>query len=437
MSHRDIFAIALPASFAFITEPLVGIVDIAVIGRLGDAGLLGGLELGTVTFGLVFSMVSFLRTGTAGLTAQSVGAREQERVLVHLLRAGVISLALGAVLVLLGPLVQQAGVILFAPPGPGVREPFLTYVQVRMWSAPFVLLNFTFLGWFYGRGEARVGMGLQIGLNILNIVFSVWFVHGLGWGVAGVAFGTVLAQAIIAAVSVFLVLSHTRGLARLLEAFDLQRLADPAALWRLFNLSRDLMIRSLALMSAFAFFTAQMSRSGEIVLASSAVLLNFMMVTAFFLDGQAQAAQFYCGKAVGANYRPAFVQGWHLASFWGLVIGFSLFVFWMLAGPLAIDLLTTNEQVRLTAREYLFVSALIAFTGVLAFVMDGVMAGATMNTIIRNGMLVSFAIYLAAAYLLENWLGLTGLWLALHVFFVARGVIFWFAVKVRLRVLFP
>ena len=434
--HRDIWAIALPASLAFITQPLVGIVDIAVIGRLGDAGLLGGLELGALTFDFVFSMVFFLRLGTAGLVAQSVGARDPSLGLVHLLRAALIGVGLGLVLLALNNPIQNLGILIFAPPGPGVGEPFLAYLQVRMLSAPFVLLNFAFLGWFYGQGAAKTGMFLQIGVNILNIGLSIFFVYGLNLGVAGVAAGSVIAEIIIALLTIPLVLHRTGGLGALKKAVSMEQLLDTRALWRLFALSRDLMIRSAALMGSFAFFSAQMSRSGEIALASSAVLLNFSMVTAYFLDGQAQAAEFYCGKAIGANYRPAFERAWYLAALWGLVIGFGLFVVWLLGGPALIDLLTTNIKVRAAAREYLFVAALIAFSGVIPFVMDGVMTGATLNTIIRNGMVASFVIYIASAYGLQNLAGLMGLWIALHIFFISRGVIFWIAVRAKTASLF-
>ena len=436
VSHGDIFRIALPASIAFITEPLVGIVDITVIGRLGDAGLLGGLELGAVTFSLVFSMAFFLRLGTAGLTAQSVGAQRGNDIIAHLLRASMLGIGLGLLLLVSSPLVQMLGLLLFAPPSMGVETAFLQYLQIRMWSAPFVLLNFVFLGWFYGRGRAKTGMALQIGLNSINIILSIWLVYGFGLGVAGVAWGTVVAEITITLMATGIVLKEFSGNHHLGSKKFVQKILHKKDLWRLFDLSRDLMIRSAALMSAFAFFSAQMSRSGEINLAASAVLLNFMMVTAFFLDGQAQAAEFYCGKAMGANYRPAFEKAWMLAALWGLAIGFVLFVVWLIAGPWLIDFITTNEEVRTGARQYLFVAALISFSGVIAFVMDGVMTGATMNSLIRNGMLVSFAIYIAVAFMFQEFFGLLGLWLALNVFFVVRGTIFWFAVRAKLDKLF-
>lgn len=435
VSHRDILAIALPASVAFITVPLVGIVDIAIIGRLGDAALLGAIELGAISFDLLFSLAYFLRLGTGGLVAQSVGAKDPDGGLIHLLRAGMVAVGLGLLMLALSPLIQQAGLILFAPPTEQVRTPFLTYLEIRIWSAPFVLLNFAFLGWFYGRGAAKTGMVLQIFLNVLNMGLSIWFVYGLHWGVAGVAAGTVLAEILSIVLALIVIFAQVeRG--AIIKIFASGRLVELKALWRLFDLSRDLLIRSLVLSGSFAFFTAQMSRAGEMALASSAVLLNFMMITAYFLDGQAQAAEFYCGKAVGANYRSGFVKSWHLSTFWGLIVGLGLFVFWMLAGPLFVDILTTNEQVRMAAREQLFVASFISFTGVLAFVMDGVIVGATLNVLARNGMVASTIIYVISAVALEKWFGLTGLWISLHVFFMARGAIFWFAVKARLNSLF-
>ncbi|HUV33109.1 MAG TPA: MATE family efflux transporter, partial [Devosiaceae bacterium] len=220
------------------------------------------------------------------------------------------------------------------------------------------------------------------------------------------------------------------------EAVRGAALADRTALTRLFGLSRDLMIRSAALMGSFAFFTAQTSRAGELQLAANAVVLNFLMVTAFFLDGQAQAAEQLCGKAVGANWRPAFDRAVRLAMVWGFVIAGGLFAIWIAAGPALIDLMTTSQEVRAVARDYLLLAALTALTGVLPFVMDGVMTGATLNTIIRNGMLASLAVFLAAALILQPLWGIYGLWAALHLFFVSRGFIYWIAVNGQMGKLF-
>jgi len=433
--HRDVWTIALPATFAFITEPLAGLVDLTVIGRLGDAYLLGGLVLGTLAFNFIFSMVFFLRLGTAGLVAQSIGAREADEGLIHFGRATLIALVIGlALLVLTVPLIWLS--VLLLGPGPDVIAAFETYMQVRMWSAPLVLINFALLGWFYGRAEATTGMVLQFLVSGGNIVFSILFVYGLGWGVAGVAFGTVLGELMAATTGLYLVARHFGGIRPIIIALPRERLLELNGLKRLFALSRDLMIRSAALMGAFAFFTAQTARESAVVLAANAIILNFQMVTAFFLDGQAQAAEQLCGRAVGANYRPAFDRAVKLSMGWGFLIGTVLFGVLVSAGPLLINLMTTAPDVRQVAYDNLFIASFMALTGVMPFVMDGVMQGATLNTIIRNGMVAAFMIFLVAALILQPLYGMTGLWLSMHIFFLARGLIFWFAVKWKMPALF-
>lgn len=434
--HRDVWSIALPATLAFITEPLAGLVDLTVIGRLGDANLLGGLVLGVLAFDFIFSMMFFLRLGTAGLVAQSVGARDPHEGLIHFVRAMLIGIGFGLVMILLTVPLQQLGLWILGPE-PEVVPPFSAYLAARLWSAPMVLINFALLGWFYGRARATTGLLLQGLVHGGNMIFSVLFVYGFGWGVAGVAWATVLAETIAALTGLWLVVRHFGGVGRILEILPLSALLEMEALKRLFALSRDLMIRSVALFGAFAYFTAQTARESAVVLAANAVVLNFQMITAFFLDGQAQAAEQICGKAIGANYRPAFDRAVKLSMLWGFVISGGLFVFWLLAGPALIDLMTTAPEVRDVARDFLLIAAFTALTGVMPFVMDGVMTGATLNTIIRNGMVAALVIYLAFAFALQPLFGIYGLWAALHVFFIARGLIFWFAVRLKMPALFP
>lgn len=435
VKHRDVWAIALPATFAFVTEPLAGLVDLTVIGRLGDSGLLGGLVLGTLVFSIWFSMTLFIRLGTAGLVAQSVGAKDKNRALTHLVRAIIFGVVLGTLSVVASGHIESASLWALAPEA-DVRPSFSTYLQVRIWSAPLVLINFALLGWFYGRAEATTGLLLQVVVHIGNMIFSVLFVYGFGWGVAGVAAGTVLAQGLAAILGLYLVVNKFGGLSAIYKRVPKDVLLEISALQRLFSLSRDIMIRSAALMASFAFFTAQTARMGSVELSANAIVLNFMMVTAFLQDGQAQAAEQLCGKAVGARYQPAFDQAMKLTLFWGFVVSSVLFVIWMIGGPFLIDVMTTAPDVRETARGYIFVASLTTLTGVVPFVMDGVMIGATMNDLMRNGMLVALAVFFIACWVLQPIFGIMGLWAALHLFFLARGTIFYVAVQRRKAKLF-
>jgi Na+-driven multidrug efflux pump len=197
------------------------------------------------------------------------------------------------------------------------------------------------------------------------------------------------------------------------------------------------MIRSAALMGAFAWFTAQTARVSELSLASNAVLMQFLMISAFFLDGQGQAAEQLCGKAVGANYRPAFEQAIRLTVGWGLAVGVVMFALFWFGGDWLIGVMTTAPEVQAGAHEFLFFAAITAFTGRPAFVMDGVLIGATLNPIVRNGMVASFVIYLGVAIVLQNMIGVAGLWIAINLFFITRAVIFWTATRWKLPQLFP
>lgn len=428
--HRDVWAIAVPASVAFITEPVAGIIDTAVIGQLGDAGLLGGLSLGATAFSVVFALAFFLRFGTAGLTAQAIGARDPLDGLLHMARAMLVAIVLGALLVALSYPISLGFAAALAPP-PDAAGAFTEYMGVRMWSVPFVLVNFVLLGWFYGRADARTGMWLQILINIINITLSVWFVLGLGWGVGGVAWATVIGQAVAAVVGMAIAIRHYGGIKPILGNTRLPALLDVAAIRRMVGLSRDLIIRSAALMGAFAYFAAQGARMGEIELASNAVLLQLFSVSAFFLDGIATASEQLCGKAVGARWRPAFERATKLTLGWGLLIAGTLSILLLGFGWLAIDLMTTNVEVREMARVYLVMAALTPLTGMPAFVYDGVMIGATLNTTMRNGMVVSFIVYLATAMILQPMLGLWGLWIALHVLLLVRAGIYAVAIERR------
>lgn len=430
----DVWKIAIPASVAFITEPLAGLVDITVVGRLGDAAILGGVVIGALIFDFIFSLAYFLRIGTAGLTAQAVGARDPRDGLLHFARAMAIAVIGGVLMIALQvPLFWLAHTAM--APTADVSEAFARYFHVRIWSAPFSLINYALLGWFYGRAAAKTGMMLQILIHGVNMTLSIWFVWGLGWGVEGAALATVLGHIAAALLGLALV-RHFGGLGRVTALIVPAELMNAGALRRMFALSRDLMIRSIALMGAYAYFAAQGSRMGEVALSGNAILLNLLMIGAFFLDGIAQAAEQLCGKAVGANWRPAFDRAYGLSMRIGFVLSAALAVAMFAGGWLLIDLMTTNEPVREYARGFLWFAALAMITSMPAFLYDGILIGATLNTVMRNGMLASLVVFLGAALVLQPVLGNAGLWVALHVWYVGRAGYYWWALERRKAGLF-
>lgn len=417
VSHRVVLMIAVPMTLAYLTTPLLGIVDTAVVGQFGDAALLGGLAAGTLVFDVVFTTLNFLRSGTTGLVAQAFGRGDVVEEQAVFWRSWLIALAAGLVLAAAAPLVAAAG-IWFIDAEPRVDQALDTYVRIRLLGAPFSLVNYVILGYILGRGEGRLALFLQIVLNSVNIALSILLGLRLGWGVAGVAWGTVAGELIAMLLGMAIVLRRFRaqpGLTR-------RRLLRMDAFMRMLSLNRDIMIRSFSLLAAFALFARQGAGFGTVTLAANAVLMNFFMAAAFFLDGFAAAAEQLAGRAVGARYEPAFRRAVRLCALWGFAMAGVATAVLLIWGGAVIDAITTAADVRATATVFLPWAAFTALTAVLAFELDGVFIGATWSRDLRNMMLVSLAVFVAALLVLTPAFGNHGLWAALHVFLVARGL---------------
>ncbi|ADZ71686.1 MATE family efflux transporter [Polymorphum gilvum] len=426
VTHRSVLAIAVPMTLAYLSTPILGIVDTAVIGQLGDAALVGGIAVASVLFDLVFTTFNFLRSGTTGLTAQALGSGNQQEMRATVLRALAIAVVSGlAVVALQRPLLGIG--LSFLGGSAAVQSAASSYFEIRVYSAPFLLANYAILGWFLGLGRAGTGLMLQTVLNGLNIALSVWFVIGQGWGIPGVALATVISEIAACLLGGLLVMRATRGGTWPSRAV----LLDRAEVMRVVAVNRDIMIRSFSLLFAFAFFTARSADQGDVILAANAILEKFFLVGGYFLDGFATAAEQLAGRAVGARHRPAFDRALRLTMVWGFVMAGVLAAFYALAGPLMIDLMTTAPQVRDAARIYLVWAALTPVAGVLAFQMDGVFIGATWSRDMRNMMLLSLALFLCAFWLLFPVLGNHGLWLALEIFLLMRGFSLYFVCRRR------
>jgi putative MATE family efflux protein len=412
-----VLAIAAPMTLAYLTTPLLGVVDTAVVGQLGDAALLGGLAAGAIVFDVVFSTFNFLRSGTTGLVAQAYGRGDLEQERLTLLRAMLLAIAIGIVIALAAPLISVAGQH-FMSADPSVSGALDEYVRIRCLGTPFAMMNYVLLGYVLGRGEGALALGLQLILNLTNIALSIVLGLYLEWGVAGVAWGTVIGEFVGMAAGLVIVFRRFRASVPVSRA----ALFDPVGFRAMLALNRDIMIRSFALLAAFALFTRQGAQFGAVALAANAVLMNFFMVAAFFLDGFATAAEQLAGRAVGAASRRSFIEAVRLTAVWGFAMAGVVAAIFLVFGPAAIDFVTTAQSVRDYAGKYLPWAVLSALTGVLAFQMDGVYIGATWSRDMRNMMLTSLALFLAALFLLPPAIGNHGLWAALNIFLIVRGL---------------
>ncbi len=431
VSFAAVFAIAWPMTIAYMTTPLLGLVDTAVIGQLGIAAALGGLAVGAVLFDVILATFNFLRASTTGLVAQALGRDDKAEQQKIFIRAMAVALACGFGILFVGPLVLDVG-LSWIKPSADVEKATRTYFLIRLYATPFAMANYVILGWLLGLGKAGQGLVIQIFLNGINIVFSIYLGLVLELGIEGVAWATVLGEGLAIIFGLFIINHH-------FSFKNLQiitALKDRAKLLALMSVNRDIMVRSFCLLLAFAWFTGAGARLGELTLASNAILMHFFYISGYFLDGFATAAEQLVGRAIGAHYRPAFNRSVKLATFSGFILAGGLTLVFLLAGPSLVDLLTVNEAVRAEARIYLPWAAITALVGVMAFQMDGVFIGATWSADMRNMMLLSLAAFLFTIWIAVPYWGNHGLWLALQVFLGLRGITLWWRMKVNLKKVF-
>jgi multidrug resistance protein, MATE family len=416
VSHRRVLAIALPIMLANVSQPLLGIVDTAVIGRLPEPHYIGAIAIGSLIFSFLYWGFGFLRMGTGGLAAQAYGAADPAELAAVLARAILIAGAIGLAIIALGPLI---GAFAFnaIQASDAVEQEASTYFAIRIWSAPFTLVTYVLVGWFVGIGKTRAALAIALFLNGVNMALDALFVLWLGMTAAGIALGTLIAEISAALLGLVLVGLELR---RVRARFDLARILDRERLVRMVSVNFDIMVRSLLLILAFSWFTAQGARMGDVTLAANAVLMHFFTFSAFLIDGFAHAAEALVGQSVGARARAMYRQAVRLSSLWAGALSLTLAAGIVIAGPLMIDVLSVSEEVRATARQYLPWVAVSPLLGVACFQLDGIFTGATQTRDMRNMMVVSFAAFLAVWWLATPLWGNHGLWLALDLFFLVR-----------------
>lgn len=417
VTHARVFAIAGPAMLANLTTPLLGIVGTAVIGRLGEAHLLGAVAMSALVFDCIFWVFGFLRMGTVALTAQALGAGDTVEQRAVLARALLIAAVIGVALIALqAPLAAVTYTLMGG--SDAVTEAAQAYFFVRIWSAPFALASYAVLGWLVGLARTGLALVLQIAINAINMAATAWLVLYAGRGVEGAALGSVIAEVagFVASLAVAFVLLRGRA------GFGWHNVLDRAKIVRMLAINRDIMIRTFSLIAAFAFFTAQGARAGDTLLAANAVLHNFTLIGSFFLDGFATAAQQLCGQATGARDRATFDRSVRLILGWGFGFGVATTLLFVAGGNALIDVMTASPEVRIAARDFMMLAALAPVAGVLAYAYDGIYIGATWARDMRNLMVAALAIYFAAWWALTPF-GNSGLWWALLIFLLARGLL--------------
>jgi MATE family multidrug resistance protein len=417
LSHRRVLKIALPVVVSNATVPLLGIVDTAVVGQLGDPVPIGAVGLGAVILSSVYWVFGFLRMGTVGLAAQALGARDRAEVAALLTRVLMIGGGAGVALILLQVPILAAALWL-SPASAEVEALVRTYITIRVFSAPAAIAIYGITGWLIAQERTGAVLALQLFQNGLNIVLSVLLVLGLEMGVAGVAWATFVAEWAGLALGLWL----CRAAFGVPDWRDWGRVFDRAKLWRMAAVNVDILIRSLLLMAGFTSFLFFAADFGDVTLAANQVLIQFVYVTAYAMDGFAFAAEALVGQAMGARAAARLRRAAMLTSIWGMVVCAVMSALFLVAGGVFIDLMTTAEEVREAARIYLPWMVAGPLVGCASWMFDGIFIGATRTRDMRNMMAVSFAGYVALVVLLVPAWGNHGLWAAMLGFFALRGL---------------
>lgn len=420
ISRLTILNIAWPIILSNLSTPLLGLVDTAVIGNLGDPALLGAIAVGGMIFSFLYWGFGFLRMGTTGLIAQAAGAGNTTQIKATLYRALTLAGGIGVLLLALQyPLLNLALNVIDG--SQAVENAALSYCQVRILGAPVSLANLVVMGFLLGIQQTRSLLALQLIMTATNIILDLVFVVGFDWGVPGVAGATLCAEMLALLVGLTMIRRHfrRRGINLHLPRTEI---LDYVALRKMLGVNRDIMLRTLCLIFAFAWFTNEGAKAGDVLLATNAILMQFVSFAAFFLDGFALATESLVGHATGNRNTAQIKQALSYSTELGLLTACLLSLVFWLGGGVVIDTLTNVEAIRSSCAIYWPWAIFAPPVAVVCYLLDGAFIGATRTAEMRNAMVISLAVYLLAWLGLHEPLGNHGLWLALYIYFVARAV---------------
>lgn len=419
MENKEILRLAIPSIVTNITVPLLGMVDVAIVGHIGNASYIAAISLATMVFNLIYWNFGFLRMGTSGLTAQAYGANDQDECLRVLVRGMTIAWSAALLIIALQiPIALVCKRFLDSPPH--TIELMLTYFYIRIWAAPATLGLYALKGWFIGMQNAKAPMWIAILLNLVNIGCSLIFVFVFRTGIAGVAWGTLIAQysGLLLALAIwFYRYGHLRRKIHIQESLHWHEMI------RFFKVNTDIFLRSLCLLAVFSFIPYISAQMGDEVLAANTLLMQLFMLLSYIMDGFAYAGESLTGKYVGARDGVKLHSVIRSLLLWGLALAGVFTLLYALGGRWLLTILTSDQSVVETAMQYILWVVLVPVTGFAAFIYDGIYVGATASKAMRNTMFGATAAFFILYILLSPVWGNHGLWIAFLVFLTLRGLL--------------
>ncbi|MFP5156248.1 MATE family efflux transporter [Phocaeicola plebeius] len=418
-TDRQILHIALPSIVSNITVPLLGLIDVSIVGHLGAASYIGAIAVGGMLFNMIYWLFGFLRMGTGGLTAQAYGRHDLQEVTRILLRSLSISLLLSLALLLLQYPIRNIA-FMCMDTSEEVRQLATLYFHICIWGAPATLGLYGFTGWYIGMQNSRFPMFIAITQNIVNIAASLFFVFVLKMKVEGVALGTLVAQYAGLGMACLLWLAYYRPLRKYLRQ---KALFDRTEMKRFFQVNRDIFFRTLCLIAVTVFFTSTGAAYGDVVLAVNALLMQLFTLFSYFMDGFAYAGEALTGKYIGAKDNQSLRLTIRHLFKWGIALSLLFTLLYGAGGKSFLGLLTNDTSVISASEEYIYWVLAIPLAGFSAFLLDGICIGATATHLMLRSMLVASASFFLLYYGLHDTLGNHALWMAFIVYLALRGVV--------------
>ncbi|MEY8610065.1 MATE family efflux transporter [Parabacteroides segnis] len=419
--NKKILQLAIPSIVSNITVPLLGLIDVAIVGHLGSAAYIGAIAVGGMLFNIIYWLFGFLRMGTSGMTSQAFGQRDLKGVTRVLLRAVGVGLFIALCLLLLQYPIRKIAFLLIDAT-PEVRELATVYFNICVWGAPAVLGLYGFAGWFIGMQNSRFPMFIAITQNVVNIVASLSFVYLLDMKIEGVALGTLIAQY----AGLFMAsLLWLRYYGRLKIAFRWQEIIGKTAMTRFFQVNSDIFFRTLCLVAVTTFFTSTGARQGDVVLAVNTLLMQLFTLFSYIMDGFAYAGEAMTGRYVGARNNTGLQRMIRLLFRWGWGLSLSFTILYMIGGQDFLGLLTNDTTVIKAAGSYYYWVLAIPLAGFAAFLWDGILIGATATRLMLYSMLVASGLFFLIYYIFYALMGNHALWMAFLIYLSLRGIMQW------------
>lgn len=424
--NREILRLTIPNIISNVTIPLLGMIDIAIAGRIGDDATIGALAIGTAIFNFIYWNFAFLRMGTSGLAAQAYGSGDKRAAANILGRSLLAALAIALLLLIFNRPIGGLAMQIMQ----GSSEEAMTlareYFFARIWAAPAAIGIFSLHGWLIGMQDSTTPMVVSIINNIVNVACSLWFVFGLDMGVEGIAWGTVVAQYTALLITLAILAVRYRAYIRLIDLRESLRM-EP--LVRFFKVNSDAFLRTLCVCTVYTCFTAFSARFGDTILATNELLMNLFMLFSYMLDGFCYAAESLTGRFIGEGNRESLKHSNRLLFVWCAGVAALYIVVYIFWWQPILGIFTSSPTIMACAEEYIAWIVMVPLVGFTPFLIDGILIGATKTRIMRNTTFYALLAFFVLFFSLEGWLGNVGLWIAYIGFIVVRFVLMLIATK--------